>query len=181
MAATTRPFACLQCPYGANTHGNMMSHITNKHAPVKPFACTEHGCAKTCARADHLKNHVRDAHRRRLCRREKTGDAAIIRSIKAEADLTEVAVHPRAPPAAPAAPIAAAPLAAPLVAAAAPAAPVAALVAGPAAPADPLAASPVVPVAPVAPPGNIDWATVPGYYLYFGVPYGTGDPIPGGL
>ncbi|KAG9512763.1 hypothetical protein KCV07_g9229, partial [Aureobasidium melanogenum] len=140
----------------------MESHITNMHTAVKPFACTEHGCAVTCARADHLRDHVRDAHGRVLRAHERNGDAAIIRSIKDEADLTEVAVHPRVPRAA-----------APLVA------PVAPLVAAPlvAAPVAPLVALPVAPAAPLA---NIDWALVPGYYLYFGIPYGTGLPIPGG-
>ncbi|KAH0010566.1 hypothetical protein KCU78_g10313, partial [Aureobasidium melanogenum] len=128
----------------------MESHITNMHTAVKPFACTEHGCAVTCARADYLRDHVRDAHGRVLRAHERNGDAAIIRSIKDEADLTEVAVHPRVPRAA-----------APLVAA-----PVAPLVA--------------LPVAPAAPLASIDWALVPGYYLYFGIPYGTGPSIPGG-
>ncbi|KAG9757563.1 hypothetical protein KCU73_g4345, partial [Aureobasidium melanogenum] len=140
----------------------MESHITNMHTAVKPFACTEHGCAVTCARADYLRDHVRDAHGRVLRAHERNGDAAIIRSIKDEADLTEVAVHPRVPRAA-----------APLVAPVAPHA-AAPLVAAPVAP---LVALPVAPAAPLA---NIDWALVPGYYLYFGIPYGTGPPIPGG-
>ncbi|KAG9840527.1 hypothetical protein KCU98_g9216, partial [Aureobasidium melanogenum] len=162
MEANDRPFSCLQCPYRARTHPNMMSHIAIKHAAVKPFACTEHGCAVTCARADYLRDHVHDAHGRLLRPHERTGDAAIIRSIKDEADLTEVAVHPRVPR-----------TAAPLVAPAAP------LVAAPlvAAPVAPLVAPPVAPAAPLA---NIDKDTIPGYYLYFGIPYGTGPPIPGG-
>lgn len=105
--------------------------------------------------SDYLRDHVQDAHGRLLRPHERTGDAAIIRSIKDEADLTEVAVHPRVPRAA-----------APLVAAPLVAAPVA-----------PLVAPPVAPAAPLA---NIDRDTIPGYYLYFGIPYGTGPPIPGG-
>ncbi|KAG9597403.1 hypothetical protein KCU77_g5993, partial [Aureobasidium melanogenum] len=103
----TRPFSCLRCPKGANSRSNMESHITNMHTAVKPFACTEHGCAVTCARADYLRDHVRDAHGRLLRPHERTGDAAIIRSIKDEARRTgqvAVAAAPPAPPAPPASP-----------------------------------------------------------------------------
>lgn len=131
--------------------------------------------SRLMACSDWLRNHVRDAHHRILRPREVAGDAAILDSIKDEADLTEAAVHPVVAPAAPApapAPAAPAPAPTPAPAPAAPAAP---------APAAPAPAAPVAPVAPVAPNANIDWATVPGYYLYFGIPYGTGSPIPGGL
>lgn len=107
---------------------------------------------------------MRDAHHRIPRPREQTGDPAILDSIKAEADLTEVAVHPRVAPAA-------APVPAPAV-------PVAPFVAAPAAP---LVAPPVIAqAAPAAHLANIDRLTIPGYYLYFGIPYGTGPPIPGG-
>ncbi|KAH0014174.1 hypothetical protein KCU78_g8797, partial [Aureobasidium melanogenum] len=150
MAANHRPFSCLQCLYRARTHPNMMSHIAIKHAAGR----LPQGPRARCTWSSSSSH-------------ERTGDAAIIRSIKDEADLTEVAVHPRVPHAA-----------APLVAPAAPLV-AAALVTAPlvAAPVAPLVAPPV---APAAPPANIDWALVPRYFLYFGIPYGTGRPIPGG-
>lgn len=113
---------------------------------------------------------MRDAHHRILHPREKNGDPAILDSIKAEADLTEVAVHPRVAPA---------PAAAPVLAPAAPVASAAPLVAPPVvAPAVPV--MPAVQAAPAAHLANIDRLTIPGYYLYFGIPYGTGPVIPGG-
>ncbi|KAI4724662.1 hypothetical protein E4T49_07573 [Aureobasidium sp. EXF-10728] len=150
--AGQRPFACLQCTYEAKNRLHMESHIANKHVLVKPWACNQANCGEKFARPDWLSKHVLAAHGRNLRPAEEVPDAAILASIKDEAARTEVAAQ-APPPAvlAPPGPPVVAPLGAPAVEGAVPAL------------------------------SRMVGEPIPGYYLHYGLPYGTGPVIPGGL
>ncbi|KAI5195975.1 hypothetical protein E4T39_07997 [Aureobasidium subglaciale] len=173
MASTTqaRRFVCPKCGTATDRKEGMKSHIINMHEPA-------------------LEVHTLAVHKRRLLPGENVGDVTILDRVKAEADASEVTVAPplaqvasTSSHALPAPPAALAPARNPTVALPPPLRP---------APEQPSASSEPAsrPLAVEAPnPDDADqkmWSMedepepIPGYYHYYGAPYGTGPDIPGG-